>query len=99
MITFTILNNEKYALKSVFCKWEAAFSHLSGGGTFRRFFQLGHLDLLHTAHLDSSTFFYKVEPVVSLVTCLGWNQVLGDMLCFQPSDCDVINCCERGAKN
>ena len=34
---------------AVFCKKEAAFSHLSGGGTFGRIFQLGHLDLLHTA--------------------------------------------------
>ena len=53
--------NEKYALNPVFCKGEAAFSHQSGGGTFGMFFQLGHVDLLHTALSESNTFFYKVE--------------------------------------
>ena len=27
---------------------------------------------------------------------LGWNHVPGDMLCFQPPDCDVINVDEGG---
>ena len=34
VLAFTIVNNEKYALNPVFCKGEAAFSHLSGGGIF-----------------------------------------------------------------
>ena len=57
-----LFNDEKYALNPVFCKGEAAFSHLSGGGTCESFFfQLGHLELLHTAPPDSNTFFYEVE--------------------------------------
>ena len=41
-------------------------------------------------------FFNK--PVVPIVTCLGWNHVPGDMLCFQPPDCDVINVDEGGSE-
>ena len=50
-------------LHPVFCKGEATFSHLSGEGILGRFFQLGHLDLLHTALLDSNTYLYMVETV------------------------------------
>ena len=52
-----LFDNEKYALNTVFCKGEADFSHLSGGGTFGSFCRLGHLDLLHTALINPNTLF------------------------------------------
>ena len=59
-----LFDNEKNALNPVFCKGEAAFSHLSAGGIFGRFFKVGHLDLLHMAFSESNTFFYKLEIVL-----------------------------------
>ena len=46
---------------STFAVNDENFSHLSCGGYFRWFSQLGHLGLLHTALSDSNTFFYMVE--------------------------------------
>ena len=65
-------NNKNNVLKSVICEGRhATFSHLSCRGCFGRFSQLGHLDLLHTAHSDSNTFFYMVESFsTSLNSCL-----------------------------
>ena len=61
MLAVIIIKNDKNALNPVFWKEEAAFSHLPGGGILGSFFQLGHLDLLHTALSESSTSFYIVE--------------------------------------
>ena len=58
-----LFNNKKNALNPGFCKGEATFSHLSCWGHFGRFFQLGHLDLLHTAPFRLKHLFKYVRII------------------------------------
>ena len=71
-----LFDNEKNALNPGFCKGQATFSHLSCWGNFGRFSQQGHLDLLHTAPWDSSTYLYMVEQdLYSLNYKYYWLQI------------------------
>ena len=60
MSTFTF-NNERYALDSVICEGRQVLVICHVEAVLEYFSQLGNLDLLHTTHSDSNTFFYRVE--------------------------------------
>ena len=99
MMPLPLFDNEKNALNPVFCKGEATFSHPSGGGILGMFFQLGHLDLLHTALSKSKNFFYKVDlltgsddrGVLGLGVILLCNSFLVYICKIMHSNCININ--------